>query len=212
MTWTKLGDEFSDDCANADLTDAAYRTHDEAIAFVYRIERMDLRFGKRMVRRFAGSDQYEDGIALLLGLGWWRDHGDEYEIQHHADVIRASIAAQQSKRARDRRAQRQYRAKQGGAADGDTRASADVSADVSADASAAVSGDADRQTDMQTATTETETHARESQWPEVAPLPDASAAAGGEVAPAEFCRWCGEELGDYYAQVLGRSTHPWCGL
>jgi hypothetical protein len=38
VTWVKLGDEFFDDCADAGLSDAAVRTHAEAIGFLYRLE------------------------------------------------------------------------------------------------------------------------------------------------------------------------------
>lgn len=141
MTWTKLGDEFSDECANTGLSDAAYRTHVEAIAWIYRVERMDLHIPKHLLRRFVGSEQWESGVRDLVALDWWRDGVDHYELLHHADVIRQSIAAQQSKRARDKKAQSDKRRR-------DEARTGSVSDAVSAD----VIPDTDRQTDKQAST------------------------------------------------------------
>lgn len=134
MTWTKLGDEFSDECANAGISDAAYRTHVEAIAWVYRVERMDCRIPKHLIRRFAGSDHYEAAVKDLVALEWWTDATDHYEITHHGDVIRASITAQQKRRVKEKEASRRYRKRQQ-----EARVMDDVMDDVT--------DDADRQTD-----------------------------------------------------------------
>lgn len=109
MTWTKLGVEFFDDCANAGLTDAAARTHAEAIGWLYRIERSDLRIPKHLVRRFAGSDQADTAAKDLVALGFWSDDGDAYVVEHHAEVIRQSMAAQLAHRERERIRQQKKR-------------------------------------------------------------------------------------------------------
>lgn len=132
MTYAKYGAEFSDDCVNAGLSDAAYRTHSEAISWIYRIERDDLRVVKTVIRRFAGSSVWESAVQELIARGYWMDDGDAYVIVHHGGVIRQSLVAQRKKRERDRRAQGAYR---------ERRVSADVSADVS--------DVADRQSDKQ---------------------------------------------------------------
>ena len=142
MTWTKLGDEYSDEIANAGLSDAAYRTHTEAAGWLYRIEDIKLRIPKHLVRRFAGSLDYETAIKELADARFWRDRGDTWEIIHHADVIRQSIQAQRQKRDRDKRAQ-QARRNRVSASPGPRSVSSDVSADISA----GVSGDTDSQTD-----------------------------------------------------------------
>jgi hypothetical protein len=134
MTWTKLGSEFFDECAAEGLSDTAVRTHAEAISWIYGVENTDLCFQRHLIRRFAGSPQWEAAVTELVRLGWWVTHEDTYVLVHHADVIRASITAQQIKRDRDKRAQRSYRKRS------EVR-------DVSADVSASVSGDADSQTD-----------------------------------------------------------------
>lgn len=141
MTWRKTGSEFDDECALADLSNGAYRTHQEAIGFIYTVEQMSCRFPKRNILRFAASPSLSDDVSELVGAGFWRDHGAEYEVIHHADVIRQSLAAQSGKRERDKKAQRRHRSKTENPTDGTTSVSADVSADVS--------GDTDRQTDKQ---------------------------------------------------------------
>jgi len=142
MTWSKYGSEYSDELANAGVSDGAYRTHTEAIGWLYRIEDVKLRIPKHLLRRFAGSPDYEIAVKELAERGFWRDRGDTWEIVHHADVIRQSIQAQRQKRDRDKRAQ-QTRRKRVAAEPG----SGSVSGDVSADVSAGVIGDTDRQTD-----------------------------------------------------------------
>lgn len=147
MTWAKYGAEFWDDCANAELSDAAARTHAEAIGWVSRIERTDLHIPKHLMRRFAGSPQWDVGVHDLVAAGFWQDSGDAYVVVHHADVIRASIAAQRRKRERDKRSQHQWRKR---------NTDPDVSGDVSAYA--------DSQTDSQE---EKVTNDETKGWPEV---------------------------------------------
>lgn len=136
MTWRKTGTEFDDECANVGLSDAAYRTHLEAIGFIYKIENVECRFAKSALRRFATSERTSEAIKELLDHGFWCEHPNHYEIRHHSDVIRDSLAAQQSKRDRDRKAQQNRRARQDKGS-----GERDVSGDVSADT---------RQTDRQT--------------------------------------------------------------
>lgn len=139
MTWIKLGSEFFPECMHHGLPDAAVRTHAEAIAYIYEVEEMSCRIPKRMVRTFAGSEDFAEAIEALLAVEWWKSDGQHYELLHHADVIRQSLAAQQKKRDRDKKAQRTHRSRAENSTDGTSNVSADVSADVS--------GDADRQTD-----------------------------------------------------------------
>lgn len=136
MTWTKLGSEFADECATVDLSDAAFRTHVEAIAFIYDVTAEDCRFPKRAVRRFATSEKATAAISELCAHGWWADRETHFEVLHHADVIVDSLHAQSAKKDRDRAAKQRQRAKED-----KPPKSSDVSADVSADP---------RQTDRQT--------------------------------------------------------------
>lgn len=137
VTWTKLGDEFWDETANAGLSDAAARSHAEAISWLYRIESNDLIVKRGMLRRFAGTANPENAMAELVAVEFWCPVPDGWLLVHHADVVRQSLVAQQAKRQRDLRAQRAKRSRE------------HVSGGVSADVSADVSGDTDRQTDRQ---------------------------------------------------------------
>jgi hypothetical protein len=109
MTWAKTGSEFPNDLAHAGLSDAAYRTHHEAITYCYSVEAMDLRIPRKSVRRLAGSDNYEMAVMELVATDFWADRGDYYVIIHHADTIRQSLAAQIKKRGTERQRQRAKR-------------------------------------------------------------------------------------------------------
>lgn len=134
MTWTKTGAEFASDAANVDLTDAAFRTHFEAIEWLYRVERMDCHVPGKLVRRIAGSEDHEAAVQQLLDVGFWRRCGDDFEVIHHGDVIRQSLAWQLKKREQDKARQRKRR----------RRLAAEESADISTDNGADVSADVTR--------------------------------------------------------------------
>lgn len=140
MTWTKLGSEYADQCADVDLSDAAFRTHTEALAYLYKIERYDCTFNKAAVRRFATSSAAASAITELVDHGFWNDHGSRYEVCHHADVVQDSLDAQNAKRDRDKAAQQRAREKKAKAAE-NSGSEPGVSDRVSADT---------RQTDRQT--------------------------------------------------------------
>src|SRR5829696_2915207 len=147
MMWTKFGTEFSDECAYAGLSDAAFRTHSEALMFLYRIESRDLRIRKHVIKRFAGSGEWPAAVQELVSKRFWREDGGEYVVDHHAVVFRGSVGAQNAKRVRDREAQKTLRAKGKSdrkAAKAARKVSADVSADVSTDVKATQT---DRHTD-----------------------------------------------------------------
>jgi hypothetical protein len=139
VTWDKRGTEFSDECAAAGLSDAAYRTHSEAIEWLYRVERPTLSIPKNVVRRFAGSPDYARAITDLVAAGFWEDCGDCWEVIHHGEVIKESLRQQLQARARNRRAQRAWR---------ERRAEQNGQPEPAPD----VSDYADRQTDKQTGT------------------------------------------------------------
>lgn len=113
MTWTKLGTEFFDQLVDADfpdeLDDACQLTHTQAIHYCYSVEALDLRFKKSVLRRFATSTKAGPAADALVKAGVWADRGREYELLHHADVIRQSIVAQQKKRVTEKERQRRKR-------------------------------------------------------------------------------------------------------
>jgi hypothetical protein len=117
VTWTKTGAEFPDDAYHVELSDAAYRTHHEAVTYLYKIERTDCYIRTDEVRRFAGSPHAEMAVTDLVNVGWWRVKGQGYEVVHHGDVIRASIVTQQKKRAASKATSKRYRAAKSAEAD-----------------------------------------------------------------------------------------------
>jgi hypothetical protein len=113
MTWQKLGMEFWDECADAALSDAAVRTHGEAIGYVYSQENFDMTVKKSTMRRWAGSDQAEQAASELVAKGFWTDSKTEWTVVHHANVVRQSLTAQLKKREDDKERQRKNRSKVG---------------------------------------------------------------------------------------------------
>jgi hypothetical protein len=77
MTWTKLGEEFPDEARG--LTDAAFRTHVEALCWSNR-RGLDLRIPRRDLRRFAETDDPDTAVKVLIDCGWWKDDGDAWLI------------------------------------------------------------------------------------------------------------------------------------
>lgn len=73
MTWSKFGEEFGD--AARELSDAAFRTHVEAIMWSNR-RLQDLIIKRPDVRRFAETADPGTAIAELVESGWWQDCGE----------------------------------------------------------------------------------------------------------------------------------------
>jgi hypothetical protein len=86
MTWTKLSDDFSDDCWT--LSDAAYRLHVEGLNWSNR-KLLDLRIPLDQVQRFA---KHPEALQELLETEWWEVDGDDVVIRHHAVYQRSKDA------------------------------------------------------------------------------------------------------------------------
>ena len=86
MTWTKLSDDFSDDCWR--LSDAAWRLHVEGLLWSNR-KLVELVLLKEEMRLWA---KRPDAAQELVDCGWWEDHGDRYIIVHHACYQRSREA------------------------------------------------------------------------------------------------------------------------
>lgn len=82
MTWSKLSDDFADDCDT--LSDAAFRLHVEGLIWSNR-KLLDCRLPKHRLARFTTTP---GAIGELLACGWWTDDGDAYVIRHHATYQR----------------------------------------------------------------------------------------------------------------------------
>lgn len=96
MTWTKLSDDFSDDCWT--LSDAAFRLHTEGLIWSNR-KLLDLRLAKRDVRRWATHPEAADE---LVREGYWTDEGDHYRIRHHGVYQRTREQVQRQQEANRR--------------------------------------------------------------------------------------------------------------
>ena len=82
MTWTKLSDDYGDECHT--LSDAAFRTHTEGLIWAMRRETGGY-VDARDVRRFAESPHAEMAVAELVACGWWSVHLQGYQIHHHME-------------------------------------------------------------------------------------------------------------------------------
>lgn len=106
MTWSKFGEEFGD--AARDLSDAAFRTHVEAVMWSNR-RLLDLVIPRKDVKRFAETDSPDDAIAELVFTGWWQDVPDgwyigcrfsEWQLESAVVEVRRDQAAQRQRRHR----------------------------------------------------------------------------------------------------------------
>lgn len=86
MTWTKLSDDFADDCWS--LSDAAFRTHVEGLLYSNR-RLFDLRLPTDEVRRFAKNPE---AVAELVREGYWAEDGENFVIRHHGAYQRTREA------------------------------------------------------------------------------------------------------------------------
>lgn len=77
MTWVKFGDEYGDETAT--LSDAAYRTHGDALGYSARLL-LDLVIPKKALIRFANSDSRDAAAYELVAAEWWEDRGPEWYI------------------------------------------------------------------------------------------------------------------------------------
>jgi hypothetical protein len=77
MTWTKLGDEFADECWT--LTDKAFRLHTEGLLWSNRML-TDGQLAKDDMKRWA---HHPEAAEELVSIGWWEDGGQHYQIVHH---------------------------------------------------------------------------------------------------------------------------------
>lgn len=82
MTWLKTSDDFPDQCCG--LSDAAYRTHHEALSWAMRRENGG-RIPYREVKRFAESTASHAAVQELIEKGFWHDDGTAYQLIHHME-------------------------------------------------------------------------------------------------------------------------------
>ena len=99
MVWAKLNDAYGDESAT--LSDAAFRTHTEALCWAMR-RLTEGRITHRDLRRFAETKDPEAAVAELLDIDWWTDHPDgdgswlilhDMDYQRTKDQVEADRAA-----------------------------------------------------------------------------------------------------------------------
>ena len=90
MTWTKLSDDFTDDCWR--LSDAAFRVHVEALVWSNR-KLLDLVIEVDDLHQLASkSASTAEAVAELVGAGWWEPIDDGFRIIHHGVYQRTAEA------------------------------------------------------------------------------------------------------------------------
>lgn len=77
MTWTKLGDEYNEDCFR--LSSDAYRLHTEGLVYSTG-KNLDGRLEKSRMLRWAYNI---DAAPELVACGFWTDEGDYFQIRAH---------------------------------------------------------------------------------------------------------------------------------
>ena len=182
MTWTKLSDDFADDCWT--LSDEAFRLHVEGLTWSNR-KLLDLLVPKVDVRRFA---KHPDATAELVAVGWWTDDGDHYTIRHHADYQRSreDVVKQQSAN--------QANGRKGGRPPGVSR---EITKPLETHSVSESLSERDRTGQaLEEGSSPTAKQNDEPTWPDVVPLRD-----------VRRCRQCHDPLGPDLADEL---VHPHC--
>lgn len=113
MTWSKLSDDFGDQCA--DLSDAAFRTHTEGLLWVMRRETGGA-VTTRDVSRFAESADWREAVTELVTRGFWDQYDNGYMISHHMQH-QPEVEVLAARRRNDAERQRRKRRKAAGLKD-----------------------------------------------------------------------------------------------
>ncbi len=82
--WTKVSDDYGDQCARLGLSDAAFRTHLEALLWTMRRESGG-NIEERDVRRFAESPLVDAAVQELVDLGCWTKTQEGFRLNLHME-------------------------------------------------------------------------------------------------------------------------------
>jgi hypothetical protein len=107
MTWTKLSDDFGEDCARVQLSDAAFRTHVEGLLWTMR-RGTGGQLDRRDIDRLADTDAPMAAVKELLDVGFWQQteagflvvHAMSDQIEPHVIEHRRKLAAERQQRKR----------------------------------------------------------------------------------------------------------------
>jgi len=117
VTWTKLSDDFPEDCARVGLSDAAVRTHLEGLVWAMRREN-DGRLFTRDLARLADTPDPAAAAVELVAAGFWTQLPDGWQIEHQMDLQVESEVIMARRKANAER-QRRKRLKAAGLPDAD---------------------------------------------------------------------------------------------
>jgi hypothetical protein len=110
MTWTKISDDFTEQCA--DLSDAAFRTHVEGLIWSMKRETGGM-IKERDLKRLAESEHRHEAVAELVERQFWTQLDNGYRVEHHMQhQVEPEVIA--ARRASDAARQRRARLKAAG--------------------------------------------------------------------------------------------------
>jgi len=84
FVWLKLSDDFGELCARLNLSDAAFRTHVEGMAWAMQRENGG-EIHENEVKRFAESDQYQIAVDELVNKDCWSANEKGFLIKLHME-------------------------------------------------------------------------------------------------------------------------------
>lgn len=231
--WLKLSDDFADDAARAGLSDAAFRTHIEALLWIMRREGKPV-LDRRDLRRALESPQAEGAVSELLAAGWWqrRDDGRVHVLHGMDHQPEPEVIARRREAATERQRRKRLKAVGIDPDTGEVASRRDTTRDRWQDATRDPGRDGTGRGGSGEALDEPESEARETadrrlalvgadaagDWPPVQPIPngvpplaatrklDRYASVHGQLAMARECHVCGDQLD----RAVAEDTHPEC--
>jgi hypothetical protein len=117
VTWTKISDDFPEDCERVGLSDAAVRTHLEGLVWAMRRENGG-RLRHRDLERLADTEDPRAAADELVSVGFWTQYPDGWQIEHQMD-LQVEPEVIMVRRKKDAERQRRKRLKAAGVPDPD---------------------------------------------------------------------------------------------
>ena len=108
--WLKLTDDFPVRAAEAGLSDAAVRSHIDALCSIMAREKGPV-LTRRDLRRFLESDDADRAVAELLAVGWWvrQDDGTVRVVENMPDQPEPEVIAKRREATADRKRRERLR-------------------------------------------------------------------------------------------------------
>ncbi|MCF6745702.1 hypothetical protein E9529_15755 [Blastococcus sp. KM273128] len=101
--WLKISDDFPARAAEAALSDAAVRTHIDALCAIMHRETGPI-LNRRDLRRFLESDDADQAVTELVAAGWWvrQDDGTVRVLENMGDQPEPEVMAKRRAAAAER--------------------------------------------------------------------------------------------------------------